>query len=64
MTFLHLIARAYTHIHIHTDRVSCNCHSRMEPIGLWEKLSKVVAEVDCIVHLGDQVYADMDLVAR
>lgn len=36
----------------------------MEPLGLWEKMAKVVGEVDCIVHLGDQVYADMDLVAR
>lgn len=36
----------------------------MEKLGLWVRLSKVVQDLDCVVHLGDQVYADHDLPAR
>lgn len=36
----------------------------MEPIALWEKLAKVVGDVDCILHMGDQIYADMDRVTK
>lgn len=36
----------------------------MEPIGLWNKLAKVVGEVDCVLHMGDQIYGDMDRIAK
>ncbi|CAM9695429.1 unnamed protein product [Pylaiella littoralis] len=40
--------------------VSCNCHTHTETVGLWSKLSKAVSKVDCVLHLGDQIYGDSD----
>ncbi|CAM9767095.1 unnamed protein product [Chrysoparadoxa australica] len=40
--------------------VSCNNHKLMARTGLWERLAKVCHEVDAIIHMGDQVYADED----
>lgn len=36
----------------------------MEQINLWERLSRVIGDVDCVLHMGDQVYADMDRVSK
>ena len=41
-------------------RVSCNCHTHIEKIQLWNKLSHVIGDVDCVLHLGDQIYGDSD----
>lgn len=40
--------------------VSCNCHTYSEKLGLWERLARVTDEVDCLLHLGDQIYGDSD----
>eukprot|EP00904_Undaria_pinnatifida_P006858 jgi/Undpi1/3301/HiC_scaffold_15.g06675.m1 len=40
--------------------VSCNCHTHTEGLGLWERLSRVIGDVDCVLHLGDQIYGDSD----
>lgn len=45
-------------------RVSCNCHSLMEDLGMWPKLAKVIGEVDAVLHMGDQVYADMERITK
>ncbi|CAN0062357.1 unnamed protein product [Ectocarpus sp. 6 AP-2014] len=44
--------------------VSCNCHTHIEKLGLWDRLSTVVGDVDCVLHLGDQIYADEDFGAK
>ncbi|CAN0482219.1 unnamed protein product, partial [Hapterophycus canaliculatus] len=44
--------------------VSCNCHTHTEKLGLWDRLSTAVGEVDCVLHLGDQIYADEDYGAK
>ncbi len=44
--------------------VSCNCHTHIEELGLWNRLSTVVGDVDCVLHLGDQIYADEDMAAK
>lgn len=44
--------------------VSCNCHTHIEKLGLWNRLSTVVGDVDCVLHLGDQIYADEDFGAK
>lgn len=46
------------------NRVSCNCHTKTERLGLWDRLGRVAGELDCVLHLGDQIYADEDLAAR
>ena len=33
-------------------------------LKLWERLGRVVEDVDCVLHLGDQVYADEDFGAK
>eukprot|EP00903_Cladosiphon_okamuranus_P019239 g17692.t1 len=40
--------------------VSCNCHTHLEKIQLWNKLSHIIGDVDCVLHLGDQIYGDSD----
>ncbi|CAM9546634.1 unnamed protein product [Ascophyllum nodosum] len=40
--------------------VSCNCHTHIEGIKLWDRIFRVIGEVDCVLHLGDQIYADED----
>ncbi|CAN0512328.1 unnamed protein product, partial [Ectocarpus sp. 12 AP-2014] len=44
--------------------VSCNCHTHIEKLGLWDRLSTVVGDIDCVLHLGDQIYADEDFGAK
>ncbi|CAN0587466.1 unnamed protein product, partial [Ectocarpus sp. 12 AP-2014] len=40
--------------------VSCNNHALTEKIKLWKRLTRVIGDVDCILHLGDQIYGDVD----
>ncbi|CAN0064472.1 unnamed protein product [Scytosiphon promiscuus] len=44
--------------------VSCNCHTHTEKLGLWDRLSTAIGDVDCVLHLGDQIYADEDYGAK
>lgn len=44
--------------------VSCNCHTHTEKLGLWDRLARVAGDVDCVLHLGDQIYADEDFGAK
>eukprot|EP00903_Cladosiphon_okamuranus_P015421 g14244.t1 len=44
--------------------VSCNCHTHIDKLSLWNRLSTVVGDVDCVLHLGDQIYADEDYGAK
>ena len=45
-------------------RVSCNCHTHTEELGLWDRLAGSIGEVDCVLHMGDQIYADEDFGAK
>ena len=45
-------------------RVSCNCHTHTEALGLWDRLARSIGDVDCVLHLGDQIYADEDFGAK
>jgi hypothetical protein len=42
--------------HRHIGVVSCNKISTMKEIGLWEDLAKKTHDLDCILHMGDQVF--------
>eukprot|EP00904_Undaria_pinnatifida_P002914 jgi/Undpi1/12623/HiC_scaffold_6.g02291.m1 len=44
--------------------VSCNCHTHTEELGLWDRLAGSIGEVDCVLHMGDQIYADEDFGAK
>ncbi|CAN0045981.1 unnamed protein product, partial [Laminaria digitata] len=44
--------------------VSCNCFTFTEKVGLWERLARVAGDLDCVLHLGDQIYADTDFGAK
>ncbi|CAM9155057.1 unnamed protein product, partial [Hapterophycus canaliculatus] len=44
--------------------VSCSCFPFVEKVGLWERLSRVAGDLDCVLHLGDQIYADTDFGAK
>ncbi|CAM9357442.1 unnamed protein product, partial [Hapterophycus canaliculatus] len=44
--------------------VSCNCHTHIERVRLWNRLSRVIGDVDCVLHLGDQIYGDSDFGVR
>lgn len=60
LLFLHfLCASAAT-----SSSVSCNCHTHTEKVGLWKKLAAVAGEVNCVLHLGDQIYGDSDFGTR
>ncbi|CAM9546491.1 unnamed protein product [Ascophyllum nodosum] len=40
--------------------VSCNCHTHIEELKLWDRIRRVIGQADCVLHLGDQIYADED----
>eukprot|EP00904_Undaria_pinnatifida_P002908 jgi/Undpi1/12618/HiC_scaffold_6.g02287.m1 len=44
--------------------VSCNCFTFTEKVGLWDRLARVAGDLDCVLHLGDQIYADTDFGAK
>ncbi|CAM9753697.1 unnamed protein product [Scytosiphon promiscuus] len=44
--------------------VSCNCHTHTERVKMWNRLSRVIGDVDCVLHLGDQIYGDSDFGVR
>ncbi|CBN74005.1 conserved unknown protein [Ectocarpus siliculosus] len=44
--------------------VSCNCFKFVEKVALWDRLARVAGDLDCVLHLGDQIYADTDFGAK
>ncbi|CAB1113023.1 unnamed protein product [Ectocarpus sp. CCAP 1310/34] len=44
--------------------VSCNCFKFVEKVALWNRLARVAGDLDCVLHLGDQIYADTDFGAK